>query len=152
MKPRWSRREFLERAFLQLSSLPLLSLIGCSSDPDAPPLVEISRALRAMLRERVESSVLRDFFGQGEPQALDALGSRYLFDQLGERRPRDADVMALLQPTMELLEGAHDDATAIETLHQTIEHEFSERNVLDLAGWTLAPTELALAALYFSVR
>jgi len=153
MTPYWSRREFLERALLQLGSLPLLGMLGCSgASSDEPPRVAISGALRATLRARLDGDVLRDYFGEGDGSALRELGSRFLYAQLADLNPKDQAVVALLEPTIELLESAESEAVALTRLSAAIEQEFADRTVLDLAGWTLAPSELALAALYFIVH
>jgi hypothetical protein len=151
MSQPWSRREFLERALLQLGSLPLLGMLGCSGDADEPS-VEISDALRAMLRARLGASAFGDYFGAGDPDALMQLGSSFLYAQLSERAPADAAIVMLLQPTIELLESADSEEHALDMLRSAIEREFAERGAVDLAGWALAPTELRLAALYFIVR
>ena len=145
-----SRRAFLQHALLQLGSLPMLGAIACTEDSDPARRLTLSVPLRAKLRARVDAAVLADYFDEGDTRAIELVGARYIYLRLHQTHPPDADVMSLLEPTLTMLESAQDAEAVLDDLRGAIIAEFSERDVIDLAGWTLAPTELGLAALYFA--
>lgn len=166
---RWRRRVFIERAALALGCVPLLPLFGCGDahpaggqlagglegaagdgggEPAQP--VFISDGLRDAMRQRVGARALEASFGEGDLGSLQQLGKRYL----DQERPAGMDdaVRALLAPTLERIESASSDDDALAALRDAIDEEFARRDVIDLSGWTLAPTELSLAALLWLVR
>jgi hypothetical protein len=158
---RWQRREFLHLALVQLGAWPLASALGCGDsvidaagdaggplhdvlDAGAMPF-EISATLRDQIATLDRSALLEIFFEEGDRALVADVGMHYL--QTVAPDGDDTQVRAALQAAMSVLERSTDDAVAIEALAAAITAEFSARNVADLEGWTLAPTELALCAL-----
>jgi hypothetical protein len=159
MTPRWQRREFLRLALIQLGAWPLVSTLGCDggdsgkpeksthhdagSTPD--PTVEISRALRERITNLRAGAMLSAYFGHGEAANIEHIGARYLSQVAPDHS--DAQILDALEPTIRRIELYASDDAAVDALRNAITVEFEGFDVVDLDGWTLAPTEAALCAL-----
>lgn len=159
--PRWQRREFLRLALIQLGAWPLLGALGCdkgdSGEPeknshDKPghdagpdPDIPVSNAVRERIARLQSGTMLATFFGAGEARNIGHIGARYLTQAAPDHS--DAQILAALEPTIRRIERHLSDSEAIDSLRTAVATEFEAVEVVDVEGWTLAPTEAALCAL-----
>jgi hypothetical protein len=154
--PRWQRREFLRLALIQLGAWPLLGALGCDESdkrepeknhdlPEPDPDISISDAVRERIARLQSGTMLATFFGDGEASSIEHIGARYL--AMAAPDHSDAQIIGALEPTMRRIERHLSDADAIDALRNAVATEFEGVDVIDLEGWTLAPTEAALCAL-----
>jgi hypothetical protein len=159
---RWQRREFLRLALIQLGAWPLVSTLGCDGDsgkpekdsdksphdagaPEPDPDIPVSNAVRARIARLQSGTMLATFFGDGEASNIGHVGAHYLAVAAPDHT--DEQILAALEPTIRRIERHLSDADAIDALRNAVATEFEAVEVIDVEGWTLAPTEAALCAL-----
>lgn len=162
--PRWQRREFLRVALIQLGAWPLVSTLGCDEGdsgkpeksrdvdrredagaPEPDPDIPLSNAVRERVARLQSGTMLATFFGDGEAGNIEHIGARYL--AMAAPDHSDEQILAALEPTIRRIERHLSDSDAIDALRNAVATEFEAVEVIDLDGWTLAPTEAALCAL-----
>lgn len=137
MSRRFERRDFLKAALSCVAFLPPVASIGCSSGSSSSPTPKAttSRAIR----------LTDGFFDESMVGAAALIGQRYL--ALVAPNATDADVDALVAPTVQLLEADDDDETVLETVRTHVLADFTESATTVIDGWTFATTELHLCVL-----
>lgn len=137
MSRRFERRDFLKAALSCVALLPPVASIGCSdgSSTTPTPQATTSRARR----------MTDGFFDETKLEAAALIGQRYL--ALVAPNATDADVDALVAPTVQLLEADDDDDTVLETVRTHVLADFGEASTTVVDGWTFATTELHLCVL-----
>ena len=124
------RRDFLCQA-----------LTVCGSALLAPRLqAQESRATPAARAARTSTS----YFGD-RTDAVRAIGEAYL-RQLG-REPNHESIVAAARGTLESIDRARDERSAIRALVQAVREDFERGRAVQLEGWILSRTEAEICAL-----
>ena len=124
------RRDFLCQA-----------LAACGSALVAPETLAHGHQATASDRA-VRSSAA--YFGE-RASAVRAIGEAYL-RQLG-RDPNRESILAAARGTLESIDRARDERSAIQTLVRAVREDFERGRVVQLEGWILSRTEAEICAL-----
>lgn len=124
------RRDFLCQA-----------LAACGSALVAPaPLVDGHQATASDRAMRSSAG----YFGD-RADAVRAIGEAYL-RQLG-RDPNRESILAAARGTLESIDRARDERSAIQTLVRAVREDFERGRTVQLDGWILSRTEAEICAL-----
>ena len=124
------RRDFLCQA-----------LMVCGSALVVPgPLARGSQAMPSARAARASTG----YFGD-RADAVRAIGEAYL-RQMG-REPNQESIRAAARGTLESIDRARDERSAIRALVRTVREDFERGRAVQLEGWTLSRTEAEICAL-----
>ena len=131
---RLGRRRLLRAVVSSAGALPLMS--ACQSQVMDPFIPAADR--------EVASQVAVLYFEGADVEHARRIGDRYLNEL---REGGEASVDAALDAILRAVHEAPDPAAAVEALEAEVVDDFAALRVVDLSGWTLSRTELALCAL-----
>ncbi len=143
---RLPRREFLVRA-LAACGAPFLSDVTFAQvrqKPGTTKAAPIARKPRSMTPKQGRQ-VAAAYFGPGEGDALQSIGTAYL-KHLGVEATEEA-ILASAADTLQLIASAPTDAAAVTALAQAVRRDFLEQRSVQLEGWIISRTEAHLCAL-----
>jgi hypothetical protein len=143
---RLPRREFLLNA-LAACGAPFLSEVAAAQVKPKPTTTKAAPAAPKprSITPKQGSQVAAAYFGPGEGDALQAIGTAYL-KHLGVEATEEA-ILASAADTLQLIARAPTDAAAVTALAQAVRSDFREQRSVQLEGWIISRTEAQLCAL-----